>query len=137
MYFDLSKRVAISAENQETKDQYFQKVFHIKNNREQLVLETPIKCIIAFEANDNYVNIYHLLPEGDVAKVMHRISLKKITDLLTQIDVEFFRVHKSYLINPDFIQKVKGKSQAYRIEMSHLPMEVPVSRTFDISLIKN
>ncbi len=136
MYFDLSKRVVISTENHETTDHSFQKLFRITNSRNEILLESPIEKIIAFEANDNYVNTYHLNADGSVDKMMHRISLKKITELLDQIDVEFHRVHKSYLINPEYIQKLKGKSQAYRIELTYLSIEVPVSRTFDVKLIQ-
>jgi hypothetical protein len=136
MYFDLNKRVVVSAEKQETTDQSIQKTFRIENNRNEIILESPIEKIIAFEANDNYVNTYHLRSDGTVDKVMHRISLKKITELLAQIDIAFLRVHKSYLINPNFIEKVKGRSQAYRIELTHLPIDVPVSRNFDIKSIQ-
>ena len=136
MYFDLSKRVSVSTEHQQTPDNSVQKLFRITNNKDQVILESPIERIIAFEANDNYVNTYHLLDDGSVDRVMYRISLKKITELLSQIDSEFLRVHKSYLINPQFIEKIKGKSQAYRIELTHLSTDIPVSRTFDVSSIQ-
>lgn len=136
MYFDLSKRVIVSTESKETEEQSVQKLFRITNSKNEVVLECPIENIIAFEANDNYVNTYHLGEGDSVSRMMHRISLKKITELLAQINIEFHRVHKSYLINPEFVHQLKGKSQSYRIVMTHLPIEVPVSRTFDIKLIQ-
>lgn len=136
IYSDLQARVIISTEQKESIDQSLVKVFSITNDRNQVILEIPIDQIIGFEANDNYVITHHLLDDEKLDKTMHRISMKKITELLSQIDIEFLRVHKSFLVNPNFIQKLKGKSQAYRIEMSHLPMEVPVSRSFDIQRIK-
>ncbi|MDG1334015.1 MAG: LytTR family DNA-binding domain-containing protein [Crocinitomicaceae bacterium] len=136
VYFDLSTRFVVSTENQQMTDDSVQKMFRITNNQNQVILESPIERIIAFEANDNYVHTYHLTSDGSVEKMMHRISLKKITELLDQIDTHFHRVHKSYLVNPEFVQKVKGKSQAYRLQLIHLSIEVPVSRTFDIKSIQ-
>lgn len=136
LYFDLNKQVILSTEKNESEDQSLQKLFRITNIRDQVILERPIERIIAFEANDNYVNTYYLNDDDSVDKTIHRISLKKVTELLIQIDTEFYRVHKSYLINPEFIWKVKGKSQAYRLELFHLSIEVPVSRSFDIKMIQ-
>lgn len=137
MYFYLTTRVKVSFESQERADFSFQKLLRIENNQNQLILESSIDRIIAFEANDNYVHTYLLNDDGQVDRTMHRISLKKITELLEQQNVQFHRVHKSYLINPHFILQLKGKSQAYRVELKHLQMEIPVSRSFDVKLIHN
>ena len=136
IYSDLRARAIVSTENRENTDQSIDKLFRITNDRDQVVLEIPINQIITFEANDNYVITHHLLNNESLDKSMHRISMKKITELLSQIDVKFLRVHKSFLVNPEYIKKLKGKSQAYRIELSYLPIEVPVSRSFDVQLIK-
>lgn len=135
IFADLQVRVAISAVSNENPDQLPEKLFRITKDSDQIILEVPINRIVTFEANDNYVITYHLTESGIIEKEMHRISLKKITEILKQIDVEFIRVHKSFLLNPDYIQAVSGKSQAYRIEVQHLPKSVPVSRAFDITQI--
>lgn len=136
IYSDLQTRVVVTAERRENTDDSIDKIFRITNEKDEVILEIPIHQIVTFEANDNYVVTYQLMDDGSLDKKLHRISMKKITELLDQIDVEFFRVHKSYLINPRFIEKLKGKSQAYRIVLSHLSKEIPISRSFDVERIK-
>ena len=136
IYSDLLSRVVVTAERRQNIDESIDKIFRIRNDKDKILLEIPIDQIIIFEANDNYVVTYQLMDNQRVGKKMHRIYMKKIDELLNEIEVEFLRVHKSYLVNPEFIQDLKGKSQAYRIELSHLAKEVPVSRSFDVELIK-
>lgn len=111
------------------------KLFHLENANGRLLLEVSISKIICFEANDNYVVTYYLKNENDLAKSMERISLKKIEEMLQVEEVSFYRVHKSYLINPLYVDEVKGRAQAYKIKMKHFGTLVPVSRSYDINLI--
>jgi DNA-binding LytR/AlgR family response regulator len=112
-----------------------EKVFHLENENGKLLLEVPIKSIICYEANDNYVITYYLNEEGQLKKSMERISLKKIEEILHSEGVEFARVHKSYLINVDYLSDIKGRSQAYRIQLRFFEELIPVSRAFDISAL--
>lgn len=137
IYSDLQARVLITTENRENSDLSVEKLFRINNDKNQVVLEIPIKRILSCEANDNYVITYYMNEVNKVDKAMHRISLKKITELLTKMDVEFMRVHKSFLVNPDFIVALHGKAQSYRVEVQHLSKTVPISRSFDVVQIKN
>jgi hypothetical protein len=109
---------------------------HIENENNKRILSAHIKQLICFEANDNYVNTYYLDKEGQVKKSMDRLSLKKIEDLLAHSNVTFNRIHKSYLINPKYLMEVKGRSQAYKLKMKYLDLEIPVSRNYDIALLR-
>jgi DNA-binding LytR/AlgR family response regulator len=113
-----------------------QHFFQLKNNAGKTRLKIESSQIICFEANDNYVNIYYLDSNAVFSKVMERISLKKIETLLPDSEDLFYRVHKSYLINKSFIKNVVGKSQAYKLKMQHYDNEIPVSRLYDISILK-
>lgn len=110
-----------------------EKIFHLENDHGKLLLEVPIGRIICYEANDNYVVTYYLDKKEQVKKSMERVSLKKIEELLAKENVIFYRVHKSYLINPDFLEEIKGKAQAYKLQMRHFETIIPVSRSYDIS----
>jgi len=107
--------------------------FKLKNDKGRVLVDIELKNILCFEANDNYVNIYHLLEDGSIKKSMQRISLKKVEEILNELDVIFKRVHKSYLINPAQIDKIGGKAQAYRVTLKQFDKEIPVSRNFNIS----
>lgn len=112
-----------------------EKLFHIENANGKILLEVPIKKIICFEANDNYVVTYFLKNDTETAKSMERISLKKIEEMLNIEEVKFNRVHKSYLINPEYIDEVKGRAQAYKIKLKFFNSLVPVSRSYNINSV--
>jgi DNA-binding LytR/AlgR family response regulator len=111
-------------------------LFILENENGKQILKVATTDLICFEANDNYVITYYLNKEGQVKKTMDRFSLKKIDDLLKSAGIAFERVHKSFIVNPDYILKIKGKAQAYKLEIKHLDTEVPVSRSYDISTLK-
>jgi hypothetical protein len=137
VFHDLKARVKVSAEQVKVKEDGVQKIFKIKNEKGKVIIEVSVDQIITFEANDNYVITYYLNDQQLLKKSMHRISMKKIEELLIGIEANFLRVHKSYMINPAFIKAVKGRSQAYKIEMEILASQIPVSRSFDISEIQS
>ena len=111
--------------------------FVLLNDGGKVLLKIPIKQIICFEANDNYVVTYYLDKEGKLKKSMERISLKKIDEIIESLGVNFFsRVHKSYVINHLAIEQIKGRAQAQKIKLKNLEILIPVSRTFDLSIFK-
>jgi hypothetical protein len=110
-------------------------MFHLENENGKVLLEVPIKRIICYEANDNYVLTHYLDETDSPKKSMERISLRKIEQLLAQEKIEFLRIHKSYLVNPEFVLEIKGRSQAYKLQLKHYEHLVPVSRSYDVSLI--
>lgn len=108
----------------------------ITNEAGKVLLNISFSKVICFEANDNYVITYYLSNDGDLKRSMERISLKKIEDLIKGFEDSFYRVHKSYIVNSNFVEKITGRSQAYKLKISYLEELVPVSRSFDIELIK-
>ena len=111
--------------------------FVLTNENGKVLLSVKTNKIICFEANDNYAVTYYINEKDEVKKSMERISLKKIEDILKNINVSSFeRVHKSYLINTKYVEEVTGKAQAYKLEMSRLQFKIPVSRSFKVSMLK-
>lgn len=111
-------------------------LFRLENDAGKVLLEIEINRIICFEANDNYVITYYLSKEDDLIKSMERSSLKRVSELIADIAPEFYRVHKSFIVNRNFVETVVGKSQAYKVRMRYMEDVVPVSRSFEIELIK-
>ncbi len=112
------------------------KKIDLENENGKVFLSIFPHQLICFESNDNYVITYYINDEEKLIKTMDRQSLRKLEEQLTQHHVAFERVHKSYVINPNYVLKIKGKSQAYRLEMKYLSVDVPVSRNFDVSILK-
>jgi len=112
--------------------------FILENDGGKILLKVPIKKIICFEANDNYVVTYYFDKEDKLKKSMERISLKRIDEIIENLGVtNFSRVHKSYMINNLMIEEIKGKAQAQKIKLKNFEILVPVSRSFDLSVFKS
>ena len=125
--------LAVIGENGEQLD----KVFKLENEAGKVLLEVESKRIICFEANDNYVIAYYLSKDGELVKTLERTSLKKVDEIISGIEPGFQRVHKSYIVNPNFVEKISGRSQAYKLNVSYLESPIPVSRKFDISVFNS
>lgn len=128
---DLQNRIQIIQSDPENTEDNLLKV---TNDKGKILMELSLHQVLCFEANDNYV-IVHYLESNNKTKAMHRISLRKISESLEGLSPTFERVHKSFLINPGYVEKVEGKVQAYRIRLQHMETKIPVSRSFDISKI--
>lgn len=137
VYKDAEEKIStmgrVSMKTSDTSDMQPEKIFHLENDNGKLLLEVPIDRIICYEANDNYVVTYYLDKKEQVKKSMERVSLKKIEELLAKEQVVFFRVHKSYLINPEFLEEIKGKAQAYKLQLRYFETMIPVSRSYDVT----
>lgn len=113
------------------------KHFIIKNNVGKLSIKINLDAILCFESSDNYVFI-HYLTEDKVDKKMDRITLKKIENILQRLDASnFFRIHKSFIINADYVEKVSGKSQSLKLKLKSFENTIPVSRSFDLTSLED
>ncbi|MFO7880241.1 MAG: LytR/AlgR family response regulator transcription factor [Bacteroidota bacterium] len=95
-------------------------------NKEETFCSTQKNFMYVF-AKGNYVEIYMKNPDSDVMhKKMLRQSLSNIEEQLKKHD-DILRVHKSYLINKNQIQKVKGNSKKASVVLNDLT-EIPIRR---------
>ncbi|MEZ5042918.1 MAG: LytTR family DNA-binding domain-containing protein [Saprospiraceae bacterium] len=96
-----------------------------ENGKDKLLLDSTL--LILLEAQDNYVAIFHL-EHQHLKKTLFRSSLKKLEEQLEASQI--IRCHRSYLINPDYIQKAQGNAHQLQLSIHHFPDTVPVSRTY-------
>jgi hypothetical protein len=136
MPIDRLLTMSIDHSNDNSAEQKSDKTLSIKNETGKVILKTSVSSIICFESNDNYVITYYLGKDASVKKSMDRLSLKNIEEILKEESIAFERVHKSFIVNPDFVDSVSGRSQAYKLKITSLNKEIPVSRSYDISLFK-
>jgi DNA-binding LytR/AlgR family response regulator len=113
-----------------------EKRFQLLNTKGRVTFQSSYDNIICFEANDNYCATYFLNKEKTIEKSLDRLSLKAVETMLTKDEINFERVHKSYIINPKFLVKIKGNSQAYKLDLEHFNDDIPVSRKYDIDLLR-
>lgn len=97
------------------------------NQGELLTLEPEQICYLA--AADNYVQVF-FVQNGTLKSKMLRTTLRKMEDALAAWP-QFFRCHRTYLVNLDKVTQVSGNAQGYRLHLEALEETVPVSRNLN------
>ncbi|ACU62966.1 LytTR family DNA-binding domain-containing protein [Chitinophaga pinensis] len=88
--------------------------------------------LLAVTSADNYVRLYFM--EGDDLKQeLLRSSLQKIEASLNT-HINFWRCHRTAIVNLFLVEEVSGTAQGYRLHILHLPDTIPVSRSLNTAL---
>lgn len=103
-----------------------------ENQNETLSLDASQIAYIA--AQDNYVQVF-FFQDGILKNRMLRATLRKKEDLLAEFP-QFFRCHRTYVVNFDKVVKVSGNAQGYRLHLQGLEETIPVSRNLN-ELVRN
>lgn len=82
--------------------------------------------VLFISAADNYVEVYYM-ENGTPGKILIRNSLKNMTAALER-EPDFFRCHRSFLVNLRNIQKVEGNARGYLLHFHPGLPAIPVSR---------
>ena len=85
----------------------------------------PSQFIYA-ESDGNYV-IFHLITENQVRNRIIRNSINNIEQQLSVIPF-FVRIHRAYIVNVKMVSSQKGNTLGYRLKLSMIDREIPVSR---------
>lgn len=98
----------------------------VKNSTK--TFEIDASKIIFLEAMQNYVQIYYLHDNAEIKKEMHRNTISALESVLQETPIK--RCHRSYLVNANMIQDIKGNAQGLKLEMKFGDGVVPVSRKY-------
>ena len=82
--------------------------------------------ILFIKSESNYCEI-HINEESNYRKELLRGSLSSLEGDLKGLDF-FVRVHRSYIVNFNNIDKVSGTAQGYKVHFENVDYSVPVSR---------
>lgn len=85
-----------------------------------------IEKVVHLEANGNYTNVYL----DDKSKIVVTKTLKELDSLLK--DKNFFRVHKSHLINVSKLEKYRTGNAHYVIMENGVQIEVARRRKVNL-----
>ncbi|MFD2210900.1 LytR/AlgR family response regulator transcription factor [Virgibacillus halophilus] len=109
-------------------------------------VEAPAKKLaVEMDGEINYVliqHIYYMFREDKMTKIIAKTgefeikaSLREMEEKLVQYG--FFRIHKSYLINLEYVKKLSPWfNGAYLLELHHVKDQLPVSRNYVKTLKK-
>ena len=93
---------------------------------EKFVFE--INSFIYAKAEGNYAEIF-LKKEDKVQKLIKRIPIKNLETQLSAFPF-IIKTHRSVLLNLNYIEKVTGNAQGYKVQLKDSSDTVPVSRNF-------
>jgi LytTr DNA-binding domain len=79
------------------------------------------------KASGNYVEFFY--SENDkIIKDLQRITLSKLEDQIANSSLNVMKTHRSYIVNLDAIEDVKGNAQGYHLSLADVGEKVPVAR---------
>lgn len=94
-------------------------------------LKIPADHFICAQSMENYCSLF-FIENNVVKKLLIRTTL---SGLLDQVQTETIKkCHRSYIVNLDKVKNIRGNAQGYKLSLSEIDFEIPVSRGF-ISLI--
>lgn len=109
-----------------------EKLIHFESDYAKDNLSIKISLLILIRAANNYIEIFW--KEGsEVRNQMIRMSLVKAEELLKEHKF-IFKCHRSYMVNINFIDKIEGSIQGYKLFFENLDFSIPVSKNFAYQL---
>ncbi len=88
-----------------------------------------INRVVMIASAENYVEV-HFIEKESVQKELIRNTLSNIEKQLAHHQV-FIRCHKSYIVNKQFVKKIKGNAAGYKLQLRTANYEIPVSRSLN------
>ena len=82
--------------------------------------------LLFIRSADNYIEVF-FMNGNTVEKHLLRNTLKSTESILT--DTNFFRCHKSFLVNLTHVSHISGNAQGYKLHLSATDDVIPVSRS--------
>ncbi len=89
--------------------------------------EVEADSLLYIQAADNYLEII-FLENQSVSKKLIRNTLKSITEIVEKDFPQFFRCHKSYLVNLHQVKHISGNAQGHKLHLFYGDELIPVSR---------
>lgn len=117
----LSKPQSQTEEGLNSEPQYFS----ISGDQENDKIE--LNDLLYLESDGNYVNLNYL-NNGIVSKSLQRVTLKSIES--ENAFTNILRCHRSYIVNLDQIEDVRGNAQGLKLSLKNCEDSVPVSKKY-------
>jgi LytTr DNA-binding domain len=109
-----------------------EKLVHFKSDYVKDNLSIKVSLLLLIRAANNYIEVFW--KEGDKFKSqMIRMSLLKAEELLNEHKF-IFKCHRSYMVNVNYIDKIEGNVQGYKLFFENLDFSIPVSKNFVFKL---
>lgn len=116
----------IKTKVEEVENKRISKKIILEAENGKIALQLEPKQIFYLQSEGNYIEVFYQ-SENKIQKELIRNSLKKLEEKLPKKD--FFRCHKSYIVNLSKIQKVEGNARNFELILQNSDTKIPVSRS--------
>lgn len=100
----------------------------IQAEGEKALIQLPLARFLYCKADDNYVDLFYV-KEDQIIKKSIRSSLKSIEKQLGNVK-QIIRVHRSFLINIQFLESYQISESILFLRCAHQLIEIPISRSY-------
>ncbi len=105
-----------------------EKIVHFDSDYQKDSLSVKISLILFIRSANNYIEVFWKDNET-VKSQLVRCSMTKAEQILKD-DKFIFKCHRSYLVNINFIEKVEGNPQGYKLFFEKVDFSIPVSKNY-------
>ncbi len=120
--------ISVTAENVGTENST-QTYITIQAENEKDNLTILCTTFLAATSADNYVKVFYQ-EDNKLKTAIIRTTLKRIEEN-TAAFPQFFRCHRTAIVNMGLVQTVNGSAQGFRLQLPLLHEEIPVSRNLN------
>jgi hypothetical protein len=97
-------------------------VLTAENGKDQMAITT--RDLLFIESADNYSKLVFVNGKSELL----RSSLSRLESQLNT--TKLVRCHRSYIANLNWVEKVSGNAQGYKLHLTHTDFQVPVARKY-------
>lgn len=102
------------------------KVIYFNSDYQKDSLAVKVSLLLFIHSANNYVEVFWKEGEG-IKNQMIRCSLLYAENLLKEYKF-IVKCHRSYLVNINFIDRIEGNSQGYKLFVENFSSPIPVSK---------
>lgn len=95
-------------------------------------LAIKVSLLLLIRSASNYIEVYWKEAQ-EVRKQMVRCSITSAEEMLKEYKF-IIKCHRSYIVNTNYIEKIEGNLQGYKLFIDELDFPVPVSKNYAYKL---
>jgi hypothetical protein len=108
------------------------KIVYFNSDYQKDSLAIKVSLLILIRSANNYIEVFWKEAET-IKNQMVRCSMFTAEELLKEHKF-IFKCHRSYIINVNYIEKIEGNTQGYKLYFENISFSVPVSKNYVIRL---
>ncbi len=117
--------ILLEKSKEEAKEKNWEQI-EISSTNDRITIDTNALCFV--KAEGNYTE-FHILYNGSIKKEVKRIPMKLVEEQC-EAHKNLVRIHRSYLVNIDYVKSVKGNALGYQINIENYKGHIPVARSY-------